>query len=96
MPIGVYLHKKGLHWKLKNLRKSESEENSNGWKGDNAGKKAMHRWVERQKGKPSFCEICGITSAKKYDWANIDHTYKRILDDYIRACRSCHQIYDKN
>lgn len=65
------------------------------WKGDNAGKTAMHDWVKKWKGKPDLCEMCGTITAKRYEWANVDHSYRRILEDYIRMCTSCHRKYDK-
>jgi hypothetical protein len=70
-------------------------ENCPNWKGDSAGKHAIHRWVEKNKGRPKKCGICGIEGNKIYDWANKDHRYRRVLDDYIRLCRACHQKYDR-
>ena len=64
------------------------------WKGNNVGKTAVHRWIERWKGKPMKCDNCGTEKAKKYEWANINHKYHRILEDYIRMCTSCHRKYD--
>jgi uncharacterized protein with PIN domain len=64
------------------------------WRGDKVGKTAVHRWIERWKGKPKECARCGITTAKKYEWANIDHKYRRVMEDYIRMCTSCHRKYD--
>ena len=66
------------------------------WRGDSAGKSAMHKWVETWKGKPSKCDVCGTEAKRKYEWANVDHSYKRVLDDYIRMCTPCHRKYDKN
>ena len=77
--------------KLRDRTKGESIKN---WLGDFAGYDAMHRWVEREKGKPYKCEHCERTDKKKYEWANIDHSYKRNIDDYIRLCTSCHRKYD--
>lgn len=51
-------------------------------------------WVERHKGKPSKCEMCGTESKKWYDWANISHKYLRDLNDFMRMCRPCHRKYD--
>lgn len=68
--------------------------NNFSWRGNDAGKSAMHNWVERQRGKPKKCEMCGDTKRRFYDWANIDHKYKRKLEDYIRLCRSCHRKRD--
>jgi len=73
---------------------NQREERAYNWKGDKAGKDAMHHWVEKWRGKPNYCEICGTTEKRIYDWANIDHKYRRVLDDYIRVCRSCHRKYD--
>lgn len=72
-------------------RKKGVEKN---WKGENASLKAIHQWVALKKGKPSLCEFCGATEAKKFEWANVDHTYKRVLEDYIRLCTRCHRNYD--
>lgn len=65
------------------------------WKGDKVAYVTLHNWVMKWKGKPQKCEICGTTEAKKYEWANVDHSYKRILEDYIRMCTKCHRKYDK-
>lgn len=65
------------------------------WKGDNAGKVAMHLWVHSRKGNPSQCSVCGMVGNNfQIHWANINHTYKRNLDDYIALCVSCHKKYD--
>ena len=72
----------------------KSNRDSHLWKGDDAGLIAKHRWVQRQKGKPSLCEMCGTTTAKRFDWANKDHKYSRNLEDYMRLCASCHRKYD--
>lgn len=63
------------------------------WKGDDAGIKTIHAWVYRHKKKPLECELCGRDN-KPLEWANIDHKYKRNLDDYMAVCRSCHRLYD--
>lgn len=65
------------------------------WKGDKVGYGALHLWVSRWKGKPNMCEMCGTEKARKYEWANIDHKYRRVLEDYIRMCTKCHRNYDK-
>ena len=66
------------------------------WKGDEASYVAIHIWISKWKGTPKKCERCGTTTAKKFEWANIDHKYRRILDDYIRMCTSCHRLYDNS
>lgn len=64
------------------------------WAGDAVSYHALHIWVTRCKGSPSRCEHCGTDSAKRFEWANIDHKYARSLKDYIRLCTSCHRKYD--
>lgn len=66
------------------------------WKGDNVGYVALHTWVNRYLGKPTTCQHCGKIGLKgrQIGWANIDHTYKRNLTDWIRLCAKCHKIYD--
>jgi hypothetical protein len=67
------------------------------WKKNEYSYRAIHYWVQRWKGKPRFCEKCGkiYTTARSVHWANIDHKYRRILDDYIAVCYKCHGEYDK-
>jgi hypothetical protein len=79
----------------KKLSESQTGVKSHHWKGDTASYSAMHRWVRRWKGSADHCEVCGVEGKKKYEWANIDHKYKRIFDDYIPMCTSCHIKYDK-
>ena len=63
------------------------------WKGELAGKVALHRWVIKRKGKAKMykCIDCG---KQAHDWSNKDHTYKRILNHYKPRCMSCHRLYD--
>jgi len=73
-----------------------SNENNYLWKGENASYIAKHAWVYRHKGKAYKCEFCGKEGiGREINWANIDHKYKRNLDDYISLCRLCHEKYDK-
>jgi hypothetical protein len=64
------------------------------WKGDNVKYCSLHQWLVRKKGKPSKCEHCGTTDIRRYQWANIDHKYRRNVDDFIRLCIPCHKKYD--
>lgn len=66
------------------------------WKGENSKYTAHHMWIIYHRGKPQKCEMCGNTKLRQrqYQWCNLDHKYKRNLDDYIRLCASCHQKYD--
>lgn len=109
MPTGIYkrseAHKKkiskrlkgntyalGKHWEVKDVSKYKGNKNS--YKGDKVGKAGVHRWVEKHKGKPNKCENCGTTIALKYEWANINHKYQRVLSHYKRLCTTCHNEYD--
>lgn len=75
-------------------RASIKGEYNYGWKGDGVGYSGLHKWVARELGEPSKCEHCGTTEANKYEWANIDHLYKRNLNDWIRLCTKCHRKHD--
>lgn len=68
--------------------------NSYAWKGEKVSYFGLHAWVSRELGKPSVCEFCGTTTAKKYEWANKSREYRRDLNDWIRLCRPCHAQYD--
>ena len=90
---------KGKHYSpstefKKGMIQKSGKENPN-WK-DEVTYAGIHAWVKRYKGQPTTCEKCGKTGlkGKRAHWANIDHLYKRVLDDYIRMCVSCHQLYD--
>ena len=67
------------------------------WKGNKVGYSGVHKWVESLKGKPNKCEHCLESGFIKQQihWANIDHKYKRNLNDWIRLCTQCHYDYDK-
>lgn len=65
------------------------------WKWDSASVRSMHSYVKRHKWLPQICEKCWITRrTNRLDWANIDHSYKRNLSDYLALCRSCHRKHD--
>lgn len=84
-PIRYWLGKK---------RTDMADEKHYFWKGDKAGKLAMHKWIERKFGKPNYCEHCKRTDRKKYEWCSNDHKYSRNIEDYMRLCTSCHRKYD--
>lgn len=80
--------------KLRENHANFNSEKSVLWKGENVKNVALHQWVAKHKGRPTRCEMCGDTTKRYYDWANIDHNYKRDLNDYIRLCRKCHRKFD--
>lgn len=87
--------KMGHYRKHSEDTKKKMSENSYAWKGDEAGYSSIHKWIRRWKGSAEHCDVCGI-KGKRYEWSNVDHKYRRVLDDYIPMCASCHRNYDKN
>ena len=83
--IAPWLGKKRLHM---------TGEKHFAWKGDGVGMVSLHDWVRSRLGTPSKCEHCGKTEAKKFEWANKSHEYKRDLTDWVRLCVPCHRKYD--
>jgi hypothetical protein len=65
------------------------------WKGDNAGYVAKHIWMRKNYGSPNYCEVCKRSDKKKYNWANLDHKYRRLRGDYKRMCVACHRKFDE-
>jgi len=88
------------------FKKGENlEKNHHNWKGNRVEYGALHDWVKARKGKPQICKHCGvipnpckccgaINKGTRLQWANIDHKYRRNLDDFISLCVSCHKKYD--
>ena len=97
---GIWKHTE--EWKAsareRMIERNLTENRSYTWKGDDVKYMGVHQWVRKWKGQPLVCEKCGkeMKSTRYIDWANKDHKYRRILDDYIRLCRKCHREYDKN
>jgi hypothetical protein len=87
-------HKKKLSIKRKSLNIIGNKVWN--WKGDNVNYRDLHNWVNRWKGRPIKCEQYGKEGkGREIHWANIDHNYRRVLDDYIALCYKCHGHYDK-
>ncbi len=85
----------GIYCSNKCLGISRSGENSPHWKGDKVGVIGIHHWIKRQKGKAIKCQnkYCD-GRGKVFHWANIDHKYKRRLDDWVELCSFCHKVFD--
>ena len=74
------------------------------WKGDKVGYRALHTWVEKKLGKPSFCNFCERTEPPEgkghkrsyFQWANVSQEYKRDIYDWVRLCYLCHNKFSKN
>jgi len=55
---------------------------------------AVHYWIKQKLGQPNYCEHCKKSDKITYEWANKEHTYKKIIKDWMRLCRGCHMKYD--
>jgi hypothetical protein len=78
----------------------QANSNNGMWKETGVSYVGLHAWVRRWKGQALYCENCGREGKKgnggkwNVQWANIDHKYRRVLDDFIGLCQSCHMAYD--
>lgn len=90
---------KGKKHKKEFFKKVSGKNNTN-WKGDGVGYFSLHTWIRKYKGIPDKCIKCGKVGEKNKNnrwnihWANIDHKYRRNLDDYIALCYKCHKKFD--
>ena len=83
-------HRTKTLWKVPKYKKHMSDVHIKA----SAGYSALHKWVRKWKGKPTVCESCGRTDCR-IEWANSDHKYRRVLDDYIALCVPCHFVFDR-
>lgn len=90
--------KKGLQVAWNKGLPGPKDENNPNWKGDKVSYSGLHKWVATKLGKPMKCECCEeiFNSPYKIHWANINHTYQRNLNDWIRLCIKCHMTHDRN
>jgi hypothetical protein len=54
---------------------------------------SIHRWIYRNFGKASVCEVCNKTT-KTYHWANLSGKYLLDRKDWKQMCVSCHKYHD--
>lgn len=83
--------------KMRAIASSIRGEAHSAWKGAAVSYSGIHKWVNRNFGRPDTCEHCatGGLSGRNINWANISGEYKRDRNDWLRLCRSCHTKYDK-
>ena len=86
------INRKGKYTWSKEAADKRKDSGNVMWKGKDANINSIHRWVERRKIKPEFCEKCHIK--KPFDLANISQEYKRDINDFEWLCRSCHMKSD--
>lgn len=77
------------------------------WKGREAGKAAIGKWVNAIFGKANRCEYPGCTyprinraqkivqRPKSFDWVSVGDPKSRERKDWMSMCRSCHFLYQK-
>jgi hypothetical protein len=65
------------------------------WRGDSAGRAALHQRVQKFRGKASEhpCEHCKTHQAR--EWATIHGRAGTAISDYIPLCKKCHVAYDR-
>lgn len=90
--IFSWFKKLGIKSRIPYKRNQQKEKNSS-WVGDKATYAAFHYRVEKERGKPNFCQACGSIDKTRYEWANLTGRYNDIFD-YARMCVSCHRKYD--
>lgn len=87
----------GFKHSAETIEKMSGEGNSR-WKED-VGYNGVHGWVKRHKAKTGICSHCkddvGFGTQRGTHWANVDHKYRRVLEDYIELCPGCHSAYDQ-
>ena len=77
--------------------KMKSGIESSNWRGGLIARNdynGIHLWIESEKGKAKNYK-CVDCNKPACDWSNIDHKYKKNLNDYMSRCRSCHCKWDK-
>lgn len=80
---------------------SQNGEKHYEWLGDKASYSSKHHWMRKVLGKPKSCLHCGKLNKEARDgrsiiqWANVDHKYSRLPEDYIPLCPRCHKQYDQ-
>lgn len=81
---------------IKKIRDAQIGENNYQWKGEKAAYSSKHHWINKKLGKATKCSLCPKTGTGcQIHWANIDHKYRRVEQDWFQACVKCHNEYDR-
>lgn len=83
----------GAPWNLNISHEAVKAEKNKGWKGDEVGYDALHRWMKKWHEWPTHCAAC--SSEEKLTLANISGNYKRVESDWLILCAKCHWYFDR-
>lgn len=85
-------HTHEVRKRIQLARLQKYSENSNAWKGDKAGNRAIHEWIRNNFLPPKECQFCGLI--KPLDLANMTGVYNREFKNWKYICRKCHVYHD--
>lgn len=54
----------------------------------------LHHFIQKQKGKASFCVRDRSHTSKRFEWANISGEYRWDVNDFESLCIACHRAQD--
>jgi hypothetical protein len=79
------------------IRVKMSGDKCHKWKGDSAGYRSFHHWMNNHYGKPTTCEHCqtGNLTGHRIHWATKTKELKRERENWLRLCVKCHKLFDK-
>lgn len=75
------------------ISEANSGEKNGMYLGDKVGYNGLHAWIRKYLPPQKLCQICFIKPP--FDVACITFVYNRNFKNWLRLCRSCHEIYDK-
>jgi hypothetical protein len=87
--------------KQKMKDKATGNTNATGLMKDVVSYREAHAWARKNMPKPEACKCCGSYKCPicgKHGIVhrcNIDHKYRRVLEDWFLACPECHRKIDK-
>lgn len=75
----------------------EEKTNTRGIRRGDGEYESVHSWLRYHYGSPAICEATDcLKISTRYDWAlKKGKEYDRSRDNFLRLCRKCHSIYDK-
>jgi hypothetical protein len=98
--LRIWGHRRGSHipeWQRQLVKETTARgERHYEWKGQDAGYRAKHVWINREAGRASYCfnPNCLAPNSTRFQWANVSKEYRRDVNDYIPLCATCHKNWD--